>query len=394
MAVFRRPKRIKRRKLKPTPTPPPVAIEERAAREPDSLASLEVEPPRSSALRRRPGRLATITVLVGIALVLVAYVFRNVDERHAFELGGWRKLAALIHRAKPDTPKPQAAAPSAAVAAARADAHLNRTLKGNIPGGVVFVPSTFASEDGAYDLLLHFHGNTGVVKESAEYAGLNAIVAIVNLGINSAPYLDAYAVPGTYEQLLEDINHVVAQKGLEHPHLRRLALSSWSGGYGAISMILEQRKGNDPLDAIAVMDGIHCGYLDDGKTLNVRILMPFTSAAKRAAKGDFLFTITHSEVDPGTYAGTKLTAQVLVDEVGGSFGPPKEAPEHVNLKAAEGAVSKKLEKWMEPYQEVVVGSFHVRGFRGATPEHHMAHLLQMGATVLPEIAARWASPHP
>ncbi len=31
----------------------------------------------------------------------------------------------------------------------------------------------------------------------------------------------------------------------------------------------------------------------------------------------------------------------------------------------------------------------VRGYRGETPEHHMAHLLQMGATVLPELASRW-----
>jgi len=31
----------------------------------------------------------------------------------------------------------------------------------------------------------------------------------------------------------------------------------------------------------------------------------------------------------------------------------------------------------------------VRGYRGNTPEHHMAHLLQMGATVMPELAERW-----
>src|SRR5262249_4011445 len=86
--------------------------------------------------------------------------------------------------------------------APRPDAHLNREGYGHIPGGIVFVPSTFSSDDGEYDLYLHFHGNTRVVLESAEHAGLNAIVAVVNLGVNSAPYLDAYEMPGSYERTL------------------------------------------------------------------------------------------------------------------------------------------------------------------------------------------------
>jgi len=36
-----------------------------------------------------------------------------------------------------------------------------------------------------------------------------------------------------------------------------------------------------------------------------------------------------------------------------------------------------------------VGSFRIRGYRGNTRGHHMAHLFQMGATVLPELAQRW-----
>jgi hypothetical protein len=69
-----------------------------------------------------------------------------------------------------------------------------------------------------------------------------------------------------------------------------------------------------------------------------------------------------------------------------------EAPAHLALESAKNAVSKKLEKWMEPLTEAATGSFHVRGYRGNTPEHHMAHLLQMGATVMPELAARWERP--
>ena len=56
--------------------------------------------------------------------------------------------------------------------------------------------------------------------------------------------------------------------------------------------------------------------------------------------------------------------------------------------------SKKLEKRLEPTTEGRVGDLHIRGYKGNTPEHHMAHLFQMGATVLPELERRWRSPEP
>jgi hypothetical protein len=168
-----------------------------------------------------------------------------------------------------------------------------------------------------------------------------------------------------------------------------VAIGSWSGGYGAVSRILERDTGT--LDAVLVLDGIHCGYLEeDPKALNVQIISPFVTAARKAAEGDFLFSITHSEIDPGTYAGTSVTAGYLLDTVHGVREAPGPAPEHLQLRAAEGAVAKRLEKRMEPTYEATVGTFHVRGYRGNTPEHHMAHLLQMGATALPELAERWA----
>jgi hypothetical protein len=169
-----------------------------------------------------------------------------------------------------------------------------------------------------------------------------------------------------------------------------VAVGSWSGGYGAVSRILEHDEGTGALDAVLVLDGIHCGYLEeDPKALNVRIISPFLAGARRAAVGDFLFSITHSEIDPGTYAGTEVTAGYLLDAVHSRREAPGPAPEHLQLRAAAGAVAKRLEKRMEPTYEATVGTFHVRGYRGNTPEHHMAHLLQMGATVMPELAARW-----
>ena len=98
------------------------------------------------------------------------------------------------------------------------------------------------------------------------------------------------------------------------------------------------------LKNILVLDGIHCGFMDDNpKVLNTRIISPFFDATRWAAEGKILFTITHSEVDPPTYAGTSQTADVLLDLVHGQREAPQPPPEHVRLKAAAMAVSKKLE---------------------------------------------------
>jgi len=152
------------------------------------------------------------------------------------------------------------------------------------------------------------------------------------------------------------------------------------------------RRGADPLDALLVLDGIHCGWLEENPTaLNPRQLAPFVGAARSAAAGRILFSITHSDIDPPTYASARDTASYLIDAVGGRRDPaaPESSPPRVELRSAEGAMAKRLEKAMAPLTEARVGALHVRGFKGNTPEHHMAHLLQMAATVMPELAARW-----
>ncbi len=378
-------------------TPPPVSV---VFAGPES----EVSPRRAPRSRRIPasaprGRRRILVGLCAMGIFVSGAVALRGEPRAVAEAEAVRvRTAAFVaHAFSPTAPVPTVApapvpvpVPALARARPRADAHVSREGYGHIPGGVVFVPSTFSSEDGLYDLYLHFHGNTKVVLESAEVAGLNAIVAVVNLGVNSAPYLDGYEEPGSYERTLGAVGRVLGEKGLDQAKLRRVAIGSWSGGYGAVSRILEHDTGTETLDAVFVLDGIHCGFLDDEKkALNVMIIAPFVTAARRAAEGDFLFSITHSEIDPGAYAGTWRTADHLLDVVHGTRGAPSPAPEHLSLRAAEGAVAKRLEKHMEPLSEATVGSFHVRGYRGNTPEHHMAHLLQMGATVMPELVERW-----
>lgn len=369
----------------PTPTPPPVAV----ADAPPSPA-----PASRRAPRRRVGR--ALAALALVAMALIATAFRTVEGTPLRAFATWsstlrlpdavarRALAAAPHAltvGSTDVDAPDDGEPVEGAPAIKRDGHAS------IPGGILVAPRSFTTTDGSYDLLVHFHGNTAVVRESAEVADLNALVAVVNLGIGSAPYEEAYAVPGTWEELLGSIQRGARERGIATPRLRRVALSGWSAGYGAISTILQVRRGHEDLDAILSLDGIHCGW--EMGQLNARQMAPFASAAKKAAAGDILFSITHSAIDPRAYASTTATADYLLQAVGGRRAEPAPAPGYLSLASMKGAVARDREKTMEPTSEARVGGLVVRGYRGETPEHHMAHLFQMAATVLPDLVQRW-----
>lgn len=374
----------------PTPTPPPVAVAD--------VAVVDAAPGAPHRPRRRRGVGRALAALTLVTLALVATALRTAEGTPLRAFATWSSTLRLpdavarraLAAASPDVASaslvadPLAADDDAIGATAEPIKHDGHA---SIPGGVLFAPTSYVPKGGVYDLVVHFHGNTAVVRESAERAGLDALVAVVNLGIGSAPYEEAYAVPGTWEQLLGSIQRGARERGIDAPRLGRVALSGWSAGYGAISTILQVRRGREDLDAILVLDGIHCGW--EMGALNHRQMAPFARAAERAAAGELLFSITHSAIDPRAYASTSATADYLLEAVGGRRGAPAGPPPYVTLASMKGAVARDREKVMEPTSETRVGGLVVRGYRGETPEHHMAHLFQMSATVLPELVERW-----
>jgi hypothetical protein len=412
-----------------TPGPSVVELRPTAELAPDSLASVErlAGPPSSHAAPRAPRlRVALVATLTVLAAVL-AFVVRRAPTARG-ELATGRAHAASAGTAwRPDEPMvepPSLAAPTTAAltshepgsagptfdpaldgpvatpslgsaAGVRADARVRFDGYGSIPGGVLYVPRTFRSVDGAYDLLLHFHGNVKVVVESAEVSGLNALVAVVNLGTGSHPYEALYSQHGQYESLLANIQRVAGERGLASPRLRRLAISTWSGGYGALLPILAFRSGKEPLDALLVSEGIHTGFRPEAPTeLNALHLEPFRRYAEKAARGELLFSVTHAEVDPPEFAGARACVDWILARVGGRRVAAYDVLPRLELVEARGAVAKDKEKLLEQTSEARVGLFRVRGFTGNTKEHHMAHLLQIGATLLPELAERWGKVSP
>jgi hypothetical protein len=294
---------------------------------------------------------------------------------------------------------PIASSPSVAASAAAAPSGTFTVVPDGyvtIDGGLLFAPRTFVDDDGRYDLIVHFHGGGEIVRQSVEHAGISALVAVINLGIGSAAYQEPFKDPGRFDALLAEVAAGAARKGVRLPQLRRLALTSWSAGYGAIESILEHRQAphaeRDPLDAIILLDSVHCGYVDhDPRRLNERSILPFIRAARAAAQGQLMMSVTHSEVETIGFASTSRSAALLLEAVGAPAASValSPMPAHLTLPATAKSIGQRAR--MVPVSDTRVGLLRVQGFKGDGRAHHAAHLTQMAVVALPDLARRWAA---
>ncbi len=381
-----------------TPTPPPVTVSvppPSRSEQPrdDELALAPAEPEQRS--NPRLGLWILLPLLVA-ACVGTAIAYRSVKANAvaATRLGAAANLGAPQAQ-PPSLPLAASAASTSSVSSGWAIKH-----DGHVPldGGVLVAPKTFSSSDGSYDLIIHFHGDVEIVRASVQRAKVNTMVAIINLGVGSEAYREQFQATGRFEALLAQIQRGVAQRGVAKPVLRRLALTAWSAGYGSIESILENRQAphadRDPLDAILILDGLHCGFVDgDSRRLKRRSVRSFIRAARAAAEGQLMFSLTHSEIDPRRYASTKRTATLILDSVGAKVksSPLLPMPEHIQLTSVNGIAPERNARMM-PTSDTRVGLLRVQGFKGDTKAHHAGHLTQMAAIGLPDLAERWSKP--
>jgi hypothetical protein len=341
-----------------------------------SILSLPVWKPRWKPWS--PARVvATTLAFAAVAALLVVMTFR-IQRRWAARTAAAAAVAATAEPAVDLPSRPHA------------DAALAREHRSPVAGGLLTLPPAFQSDDGAYDLVIHFHGNTDLVEESFALSGLNAVVVIMNLGNGSGVYEDRFGNPISLPEVLDRTQTTMEKRGLAHPTLRRLALSAWSAGYGAVLKILEQPSLASRVDAVLLMDGIHVGYQPGGHDLLLDRLAPFERFARAAVDGRRLFSITHTRITPlGNYAGTRETTDALLRIVGVERSPGGEAPALPPLRSIEGVIPKKKMVPLEPETVARSGGLVIRGYAGDQPENHMSHLIYMAATVLPDLVTWW-----
>ncbi len=232
------------------------------------------------------------------------------------------------------------------------------------------------TSSGGFDVMFHFHGHEPVRKEWVRVMNGTVLVGI-DLGIGSGPYASAFASPEAFKKLVESVEKAVAEKtGKKNAHARKIGLSAWSAGYGAVGEILSQPYGKRVVDVVILLDGLHSGY--SGKSLNEAQLKPFVDFARdAAAKRRFMF-VSHSSIIPPGYASTTETANFLVQKVGGK--PRKTSPRGGDPMGL--ALNSRYSK----------GNFHMRGYDGNDKMDHCAHIGLLHDVLKVHIKPRWHSP--
>jgi LysM repeat protein len=233
------------------------------------------------------------------------------------------------------------------------------------------------TKSGKFDLIVHFHGRYPIRKEFVREAKGTVLVG-VDLGISSGPYNETFSNPQAFENLIDAVEKEMAKRsGNKKAKVRKLALSSWSAGYGAIEQILRQGDFAKRVDALILLDSVHTGYDDPkGKKLRESGLEPFIEFAKKAKKGRGLMYQTHSSIIPPGYASTREVSHHIVEAVGGKIKSAKRDDLY----------------GLELFERYDSGGYKVRGYRGNDKPDHCAHLGLMREVMRSLINPRWKSP--
>jgi hypothetical protein len=241
--------------------------------------------------------------------------------------------------------------------------------------GQMIVPRAGAlTASGEFDVVFHFHGHEPARKEWVQAMSRPVFVG-VTLGVGSGPYESAFREPGAFERLVKSVEQGLSTE-VRRARARRIGLSAWSAGYGAVQEILRQPFGRDRVDSVILLDGLHAGYYGDG--LNEVQIEPLVRFARKAASDRALMIVSHSSIIPPGYASTTETANFLIDELGGR--PTRTRPRSSDPLGLD--LISRFDK----------GGFHVRGYAGGSELDHCAHLGLFRDILKVHLAPRWSAP--
>ncbi len=232
-------------------------------------------------------------------------------------------------------------------------------------GAVVYVPDGC---QGAYDVILHFHGAHPYVRDLVERANINAVVAVFNSGNGAEKYSQAFGAGGTLSSLLRQINMAtlpLCPGATEH----RVALMAWSAGYAATEKLVSRDEDRQHVDAILLADGLHAGFTNRRKrTFAPNALQAFRDFGTLAKEGKKLFAITHSSIMTDGYGSTTECSRLLLQAL--------DVPCKSTLISGSA------------------GEFSIEGFSGDDKAAHIVQFRQMDATLLSKLHARWTRAAP
>lgn len=252
----------------------------------------------------------------------------------------------------------------------------------NVSTGQMIVPERGGhTSDFGYDVVVHFHGHEAVRHSFAQVAR-GAVLVGIDMGIGSGPYEDAFDGPDRWLELVKSVTRgLVRHSGDPRAHIRHLALSSWSAGYGAVTKIL--RRFSSSIDAVVLLDSLHSSYtsVPPGDPHAIHgvwglPIEPVVKFAERAMRGDGILFLSHSQVVPPGYASTTEVADFLLGDVAGVRVPMQ-------------GVSPLGAELLSGYDHA---GLHVRGYRGGNEAAHCAHTELLAEAVREYLEPAWGTP--
>ncbi|WP_300597872.1 hypothetical protein [Niabella sp.] len=228
----------------------------------------------------------------------------------------------------------------------------------------VYIPKRLKKAAWA-DLLIHFHGMNYVPACTAEKSKTNLVAVSVNLGSGSGAYARPFQNDTVFKKLITAIWNTVQEHLGNRIRQRKIILSGFSAGYGAIRSILSETDGFASVNTVLLLDGLHASYIPERKLLaeggliDTTGFVPFLAFARKAispATGKRML-FTHSEIFPGTFVSTTEAAGYLLQQLQLKAVPV--------LKGGPGG--------MQQISEAGKGNFTVLGFAGNSAPDHVDH---------------------
>lgn len=229
----------------------------------------------------------------------------------------------------------------------------------------LFIPAAWKPKDGEVDVVLHLHGTPTVTEPALAATGWDSVLVSFNRKGLSSAYSGPFSDPELLPKLLDETLEAVAERRPGGPHrIGRLAVSSFSAGFGGVREMLKQPSSFDRIDAIVLADSLYCGYEGDpaARRLSADLMSDFRRFAREAAEGRKAMLVTHTAQVPPGYGSTTETADDLLATVG-IAGEPDPAD------------------WGDGWRQTrraSRGRFNLIGFAGDGPEDHMRHLRRIG----------------
>jgi hypothetical protein len=235
-------------------------------------------------------------------------------------------------------------------------------LPGQMRSGAYVTLPREAAREGAFDVVMHFHGH-----DLALFEFLRARSKFVFLGMTASRYSDRLSGPEALDELVKLAEREVEARTDRKAQARRVTIAAWSGGYAAISLLLEQSKRKP--DAVVLFDGLH-----GSRDLSVLALQlePIARFARRALKDEVFMYVSHSSIDTDGYASSTEGVHFLLSALGAR-------PLRVEREDPLGM------RLVELYSR---GGFHSRGYAGGGKSDHCAHLA-LYPMVLRALERRW-----